>query len=100
MSDAEAARVACGALVAWTNDVADIVNATQTEMQEGADLQALMLDAVDEVIVRTDELGDDLEELDVPDTDGGLAFGEDARSGQAGGRRRPRRVPPGDRGHP
>ncbi len=81
-TDAAAAEGACSVLVAWTNDVAEIVNTTQPQMQEGADLRGLMLTALDEVIVRTDELGEELAAVDYPDTDGGRAFAEDLRTGQ------------------
>jgi hypothetical protein len=82
VTDAQAARGACRALVAWTNDVTDIVNATELEMVEGIDLQPLMLAAIDEVIVRTDRLGEELAAVEMPDSDGGRAFGEDLRTGQ------------------
>jgi len=81
-TDAEAAAGVCSTLVAWTNDVAEIVNTTQPQMQEGTDLRGLMLTAVDEIIVRTDELGEELAAVDYPDTDGGRAFAEDLRTGQ------------------
>ena len=81
-TDAEAAAGACSTLVAWTNDVAEIVNTAEPQMQEGADLRGLMLTALDEVIVRTDELGEVLAAVDYPDTDGGRAFAEDLRTGQ------------------
>lgn len=81
-TDAAAAEGACSVLVAWTNDVAEIVNSTQPRMQEGADLRGLMLTALDEVIVRTDELGEELAAVDYPDSDGGRAFAADLRTGQ------------------
>jgi len=79
---AEAAAGACGVLVAWTNDVAEIVNGTEEVMQEGADFQALMADALDRVAVRTEDLGTELAGVAFPDTDGGEAFAEELRSGQ------------------
>ena len=81
-TDAEAAAGACSALVAWTNDVAEIVNTAEPQMEDGADLRGLMLTALDEVIVRTEELGDELAAVGYPDTDGGRAFAEDLRTGQ------------------
>ncbi len=83
VSGAEVARGACQALVSWTNDTAEVVNATQGDMQEGVDLQPLMLAAIDEVIARTDALGADLAEIEFPDSDGGRALAADLREGQA-----------------
>ena len=83
VSDAQAARGACHALVAWTNDTAEVVNTTQRDMQEDVDLQPLMLAAIDEVIARTEVLGDQLADLAFPDTDGGRTFARDLRDGQA-----------------
>ncbi len=81
-TDAEVAAGACGVLVAWTDDVAEIVNTTESQMEEGADLQALMLAALDEVILRTDGLGEELAAVRYPDSDGGRALAEDLRRGQ------------------
>lgn len=81
-TDAEAAAGACGVLVTWTNDVAEIVNDTQVVMQEGADFQALMLAAIDDVVARTDDLGTELADVDYPDTGGGDAFAEELTGGQ------------------
>jgi hypothetical protein len=81
-TDAEAAAGACGVLVAWTNDVAETVNATQEDMQEGADLPALMLAAVDDIVSRTDELGDEMAAVEFPDSGGGEAFADELERGQ------------------
>jgi hypothetical protein len=81
-TDAEAAAGACGVLVAWTNDVADIVNDAQVVMQDGADFQALMLAAIDDVVARTDDLGTELTAVDYPDTAGGDALAEELARGQ------------------
>jgi len=81
-TDAAAAAGACSVLVDWTDDVAEIVNTTEPQMEEGADLRALMLTALDEVIVRTEVLGEELAAVDYPPTDGGRAFAEDLRTGQ------------------
>jgi hypothetical protein len=83
VNDAQVAQGACQALVSWTNDTAEVVNAAQVDMQEGVDLQPLMLAAIDEVIARTDALGEELAGLDFPDTDGGRALAEDLRGGHA-----------------
>jgi len=83
VSDEEVAAEACGLLVAWTDDVAAIANAGQDEMVEGVDVRAVMLDVLDDVAARTDELVADMDELDHPDTEGGRAFAEDLRAGAA-----------------
>ena len=82
VSDAEAARAVCGTLVAWTNDVTETVNGTQEQMQEGADLRALMLDAVDVVIARTEALGEEEAALALPDSEGGETLAEVLAAGR------------------
>jgi len=81
VSDEEVAAGACGLLVSWTNDVAEAVNDVQPRMVDGADLQGLMEDTLDDIIERTEALADDLEALDYPDTDGGHAFADDLLGG-------------------
>lgn len=81
-TDAEAAASFCAVLVDWTDDTAAIVNDAQPALQEGVDLRPLLLAAVDEVIARTDELGDELDALDLPDTEGGRVLADDLASGQ------------------
>jgi hypothetical protein len=81
-SDAEVAEATCGVLVAWTNDVAERVNTAEGQMMEGEDLQALMLAALDDVVARTEALGDELAALDLPDGEGGDALAEELRTGQ------------------
>lgn len=81
-ADAEVAAGACGVLVAWTNDVAGIVNDTQVVMQDGADFQALMLAAIDDVVARTDDLGTELAAVAYPDTEGGDVLAEELARGQ------------------
>jgi hypothetical protein len=81
VSNEQVAAGACGLLVDWTNDVADAVNTVQPQMVEGADLQGLMEDTLDDIIERTEALSDDLEALDYPDTDGGHAFADDLIGG-------------------
>jgi len=83
VSDEEVAAEACGLLVEWTDDVAALANAGQDELVEGADVPAVMLEVLDDITARTDELAADLEALEHPDTDGGRAFAEDLRSGAA-----------------
>ena len=86
VSDAEVAAGACGLLVGWTNEVAEAVNDVQPRMVEGADLQGLMEDTLDDIIARTEALSEDLEALGYPDTDGGHAFAEDLQGGVADAR--------------
>jgi hypothetical protein len=83
VSDAEAAAGACALLVTWTNDVAEAVNATQDELVEGADVQALMQATLEDLVARTEDLHADQEAGDYPDSDGGRAFAAALLAGSA-----------------
>jgi hypothetical protein len=81
MSNQEVAADACGLLAGWTDDVGAAANAAQDGLVEGADVRAVMLDVLDDILDRTDELVEAMEGLDHPDTDGGRAFAEVLRTG-------------------
>lgn len=83
VTDAEAAAAACGLLVAWTNDVAEVVNDVQGEMVEGADIPALMQSTLADLIERTEQLHEDELALELPDSDGARVLAQQLVDGSA-----------------
>jgi hypothetical protein len=81
-SDVETAQAVCSTLVAWTNDVAEAVDATENQMMTATDLAALMVAAVDDAIARTEQLGEELDDLSFPEGEGGDQLADELRSGQ------------------
>jgi len=81
--DAEVARSACAVLVSWTNDVADRINAVEADLAPGVVPRPLMLDALDDVIERTEALAGELDAVPYPSSDAGAALSAEMHDGQA-----------------